>query len=167
MSDVPKAASILCFTLLVVRLRLEMWITWLLCINGLLCHLTQHPRAVGWDVVVNAAVVVCMNASSDWQPGTAVCTGIGLLAFARSVTHAHESWTHIVGVHAPFILALCMWRHTRRVAGADDDLRPGVTLARAPAARKAAEVTMLRTALRAMPREETCTDDRPYHSLSP
>jgi len=90
-------------------------------VNGLLCHSTNHPCLVGWDVLVNAVLVAEVNRLTAWQPQTAILTALALAGFAASSARpcsVPRSAVHVACVQLPLAVALT------RVAARPSSSRP-------------------------------------------
>ena len=70
----------------------------LIVVNGLLCHLTQSCACQRLDVLVNALVVLVLNATSPDQPYLLVTTMIALAIWKLCHGHPERAWLHVLGV---------------------------------------------------------------------
>jgi hypothetical protein len=78
-----------------------------LCVvNGLLCHLSGLHACMCFDVLCNLALCVLINATTEWQPGTLVCTALAGAAFLYS--HQRSQLVHVLGVQC--VLSYALWR---------------------------------------------------------
>lgn len=70
----------------------------LIVVNGLLCHLTQTCSCQRLDVLVNALVILVLNAVSPDQPYILVATMLAFAIWKLSHGHQERAWLHVLGV---------------------------------------------------------------------
>jgi hypothetical protein len=77
------------------------------CIS--LCN--RHKWSV-WDIFFNAATVILVNVTTQWQPGTIICSAIGGFSFAISLEHEDALWAqfmHVCLVQWTLVYCLLFW----------------------------------------------------------
>ena len=80
-------------------------------INGLLCHTCDQPRFVEWDVACNAGFIVLVNATTGYQPQTAILSLVAAGGFLLSTGRIGTQWdaTHVALVQLPLAWCLASW----------------------------------------------------------
>ena len=107
-----KACGLIAFALIALLARdaVVLCMAATVLVNGLLCHLTNHPCCVGWDVLVNVFLIGYVNRTTDWQPHTALLTAVAALGFLASWSSPNNttcSAVHVVCVQ--WTCALALW----------------------------------------------------------
>ena len=75
-------------------------------INGLLCHLTGANSFRIHDVLCNATAILFVNATTEWQPYTLLCTCIACIMWTINEYTLHNASIHILLVQGSMSLAL-------------------------------------------------------------
>lgn len=100
--DIVRACGLIAFAY-VATLGCKHWawkriVASLIVVNGLLCHLTQTCSCQRLDVLINALVILVLNATSPDQPYLLLTTLMVLAIWKLSHGHQERAWLHVLGV---------------------------------------------------------------------
>lgn len=80
-------------------------------VNGILCHTCDRPGIVQWDVACNAGFIMLVNATTDYQPQTAIISLVAVSAFLLTTGRIGTRWdaAHVAAVQLPLAWCLAAW----------------------------------------------------------
>lgn len=70
----------------------------LVVVNGFMCHITQTYLCQYLDIVVNALIILFINATSPDQPYPLLATLVMFLVWNRCSGRPERAWLHVMGV---------------------------------------------------------------------
>lgn len=100
--DVVRACGLIAFAYIAMSggtcCKWKRVVASLIVVNGLLCHLTQTRSCRCLDIVVNALVMLVLNATSPDQPYVLLTTLVMFLVWIRCKGRQERAWLHVLGV---------------------------------------------------------------------